>query len=105
MPSSGMLHSVTLSGECIASIIWVTRIGEVGTLAVTSNRSRLRSLMMEAIRSYETSVITRVTRCHIPEDGILHSHSSENPKSYKGSLVFKSEPMCGEGVFASNCGA
>jgi hypothetical protein len=45
MPSSGMLHRVVLvridvSEECIASIIRVTRIGELGTtLAVTSNRS------------------------------------------------------------------
>jgi hypothetical protein len=44
-PSYGMCRSVSLvradvSEECIASIIRVTRIGELGTkLAVTSNRS------------------------------------------------------------------
>jgi demethoxyubiquinone hydroxylase (CLK1/Coq7/Cat5 family) len=42
MPSSGMLRRVALVGtdvseERIASIIRVTRIGEVGTLAITSN--------------------------------------------------------------------
>jgi hypothetical protein len=29
-------------------------------------------MMMEAIRFSETSVLTRATRRHIPEDGILH---------------------------------
>jgi hypothetical protein len=38
--------------------------------------------MMEAIRSSETSVLTRAARRHIPEDGILHSHRRENFNSY-----------------------
>jgi hypothetical protein len=48
MPSSGMLRIVALvrtdvSEELSASIIMVTRIGEVGTtLAVTNNRRTLR---------------------------------------------------------------
>jgi hypothetical protein len=33
---------------------------------------------MEAIRSYETSIHTRSTRPHIPEDGILHFGRSSN---------------------------
>jgi hypothetical protein len=34
------------------------------------------------IRSSETSVITRAIRRNILEDGLLHSHCSENLKSY-----------------------
>jgi hypothetical protein len=53
-----------VSEEPKASIIRVTRIGELGTLAITSNRHMLRrntkyTLMMEALGSSETSVLTR----------------------------------------------
>jgi hypothetical protein len=37
---------------------------------------------MEAIRSPETSVLTRATRRNIPEYGTHHSHRRENLKSY-----------------------
>jgi hypothetical protein len=43
--------------------------------------------MMEAIRSSETSVFARCTRVNISEDGILHSHSLENLKSYNCEFV------------------
>jgi hypothetical protein len=36
---------------------------------------------MEAIRVSETSVLTRATRRHIPEDGIHHGQCRENLKS------------------------
>jgi hypothetical protein len=39
--------------------------------------------MMEAMRTSVMSVLTRATRRHIPEEGILHSQRSENFKSYK----------------------
>jgi hypothetical protein len=38
--------------------------------------------MTEAICSSETLVITRITRCNIPEGGFLHSHRPENLISY-----------------------
>jgi hypothetical protein len=41
------------------------------------------TMKMEAIRSSETSVLTRPTRRHVPEDGIHHSHSCGNVRSSK----------------------
>jgi hypothetical protein len=96
MPSCGMLRCVALLRTDVleerrASNIRVTRIGDLGiTLTLTSNRCTLRSntmcsvhrllvkanvvrstpilvtLIMQALRSYETSVLTRVKRRNIP---------------------------------------
>jgi hypothetical protein len=43
---------------------------------------------MEAIRSSETSVNTRPTQRHIPEDGILYSHRCESLRSYMLTSCF-----------------
>jgi hypothetical protein len=54
---------------------------------VGSSLADFYTLKMEAIRSSETSIYTRSTLRHIPEDGILHSHRYEKLKHYIRYLI------------------
>jgi hypothetical protein len=102
MASCGMLRRVTLvrtdvSEELSASIIMVTSIGELGTLAVTACCSVRRllvtasvvpsspilvTLMILALGTSETSVLTRDTRHNIPQTPFFKVTAVKNLKSY-----------------------
>jgi hypothetical protein len=66
MVSFGMLHHVVL----------------VRTDVLEELNTSILLLMMEALSSSETLVLTRATWRNIPEDAILPSHCHENLKSY-----------------------
>jgi hypothetical protein len=76
MASSGMLRNVAL----------LVFLRSVCQLLVTTNfvpsSPILVTMMMEALSSSETSLLTRATWRNVPEDATLHSHHRENLKSY-----------------------
>jgi hypothetical protein len=61
-----------------------------GSSANVTPRFRiLFTLKIEATSSSETSVLSRPTRYHIIEDGILHNDRSGNLKSYISELFLR----------------
>jgi hypothetical protein len=90
-PNKFQLQSIKVRVKLKNAVFWnVTPCGSYNSqvflcsmlwLLVTANVPSspiLFTLMMEVIRSSETSVLTRSTWHTIPDDGILHSHHREN---------------------------
>jgi hypothetical protein len=50
--------------------------------------------MIEALRSFETSVLTRATRRHIPEDGTLHTECLGHVFCVIGELTCIKQQAC-----------
>jgi hypothetical protein len=89
MLSRVALVRTDVSVELSASLIRLSRIGELGkTLAVTSNRrtpssSILVTPMKEALLSSETRFLQEPHSVNIPEETILHNHRRENLKKLR----------------------
>jgi hypothetical protein len=101
MLSHVVIVRTNVSEERIASVFRVKRVLLRSVLRSLVNAnvvpcSPIHAPLMEKIRPYETSVLTRATRCNIPEDGILRCHNRVNLKSsiaLNGEL-FSGEVMC-----------
>jgi demethoxyubiquinone hydroxylase (CLK1/Coq7/Cat5 family) len=68
-----------VSEEHTTYIIRVARIGELGTLAVTSSQSAMPRNTSRRYVSPKHLFLTRVTRHNIAEDGTLETNPVPNP--------------------------
>jgi hypothetical protein len=71
-----------VSEERIASLIVFLRSVLLLLATVVPSSPIIAILMMEAMRSSDTWVLTMAKRRNIPGDGILHRHRPEYFKSY-----------------------
>jgi hypothetical protein len=81
LPPSRSLVSHSFASFLILLMFIHSRLQLLVTANVPSSLI-LSTLIIEGIRSSETSVLTKATQRHTPEDGILHSHHCETLKSY-----------------------
>jgi hypothetical protein len=100
--SLGTLYRVALNRTDVSEehIVFIYRVMGLLNLPdcredMPHDRSKsLITLKMEAIATSETSVLTRATRRHIPEDGILYSHRRENLTSCRANRsIGRSAPV------------
>jgi hypothetical protein len=97
-PNQSLRNLVYILAPESISAIWKTEINgrmdplrSARRLLVTASvvpSSQILVILMEALRSSETSVLTRAAQHNIPEDGILHNHRRENLKSYIPEVCF-----------------
>jgi hypothetical protein len=78
-------HCITFQKTTFFTDFHIVFLRNVRLLLVKANALSspiLVILMMEAVRSSETSVLARATLFEMPENGILHSYRCENFKSF-----------------------
>jgi hypothetical protein len=80
MASSGMIRLVTL----VRTGVTEQPMHAVASYGYVPRSPILFTLIMEAPRYSETSLLARATRRNIPEDAIIHSHPRE-PQILHGS--------------------